>query len=60
MAVLIILRVFARNLLKKHFLYFVLVSGLGSNHGFTANKPTHYLLDCDDFNVRVPFVLYIH
>ena len=35
---------------KKYFFYFVLMSGLGgSNPGFSFNKPTHYLLDYEDF-----------
>ena len=35
MAILFTLRVFARNL-KKYFLYFVLMTGLGPNNGFTS------------------------
>ena len=34
---------------EKYFLYFVLMSGLGFEPGFSSNKPTHNLLDHGDF-----------
>ena len=38
-----------RKSLKKYFSYFVLMSRLGLDPGFSSNKPTHYLLDHGDF-----------
>ena len=54
MAILFTLIAFARNLLrgnrrKKIFLFFILMSDLGSNPGFMSNEPTHYPLDYGDF-----------
>ena len=36
---------------KKYFLYFVLMSSLLQNIGFTSRKPTHYLLDHVDWTL---------
>ena len=55
MALLFAPRVFARNLLRRNrrkntfcILFWSLV--WGSNRDLSSNKPTHYLLDHDDFN----------
>ena len=55
MAVLITLRVSARNLLKGNrrintFCISFWCLAWASNSGFTSNKATHYLLDHGDFN----------
>ena len=51
------LRVFARNLLRgnrRRNTFYILFwcLALGSNHGFTSNKPTLFLLDYGEFNLN--------
>ena len=50
---------FERKSSKKYFLYFVLMSGLGFDP-FTANKPTHYLLDYGDFTTHTTHCLCVN
>ena len=57
MAILFSLRVLARNLLrgnrrKNAFCILFWHMACRSNPGYTSNKPTHYLLGHDDFNMR--------
>ena len=40
---------------KKYFLYVILMSGMGSNHGFTSNRPIHNLLDYAGFLLQYSF-----
>ena len=54
------LRIFARNLLRGNpriniFFFHIMFWYLAwdTNLGFTSNKPTHYLLDCDDFKLLI-------
>ena len=62
MVSLFTLRVSARNPLRGNrlrnnfFLYFILMSNLGTYPGFTFNKSTHYLLDYGDFTYFPRFV----
>ena len=49
MAGLLTLRVFARNLWKKYFSYFLFDDRPGiRTQAFASNKPTHYILDHGD------------
>ena len=60
MAILFALRVVARNLLRgnrrrKTFHISFWCLAWDSNPGFSSNKPTHYLLDHDDYRIYMAF-----